>query len=230
MVFLHGYASDMDGDKAKLLESLCRKRRTGFVRFDCSGHGLSSQKITDCTLGQWLEDAEAVINHTIGDGAFIAVGSSMGGWLMLLLALKMPERVCGLLGIAAAADFSETLIWDKLTAAQKNKLEKSGFIRIKSPHGDYPITMNFIKEARNHLLGGKKLKITAPTRLLHGMRDDDVPWEASPQLAAALRGENAVVTLVKDAGHRFSRPQDLTLLAAAASALIAEASASSPDL
>ena len=228
VVFLHGYASDMEGEKAKTLEGLCRREELGFVRFDCSGHGMSSQKITDGTLGQWLEDCLAVIKHTAAARKFIAVGSSMGGWLMLLIALRMPRAVCGLLGIAAAPDFSETLIWRGLGAARKSGLEKSGFIRIESPYGDYPITMRFILEARRHLLGSGTLPITVPVRLLHGMKDNDVPWQVSGELASRLEGENVAVTLVKDASHRFSRPRDLALLEETASALIAEAKALKP--
>ncbi len=228
MVFFHGYASDMEGDKAKRLEASCKRAGAGFVRFDCSGHGLSSHKITDGSLGIWLAEGLEVIKNTVGNKKFIAVGSSMGSWLMLLTALRMPDKVCGLIGIASAPDFSESLVWEKLTAQQKAELEQKGLITLKSPHGDYPITMRFIKEARRHLLMKKPLPITAPARLLHGMADEDAPYRLSVRIAERLQSGDVEVQLVKGADHRFSRPQDLETLEGALSCLIARARASRP--
>jgi len=206
---LHGYASDMEGTKALFLEKVCDELGLGFVRFDCSGHGKSSGKLTEATLSQWILEAKAVIAHTIGDEKFILVGSSMGGWLMLLLAQH--PNLCGMIGIAVAPNFSEDLMWNTFSSAQKNLLQTKGELTIDNSYGSYKVSMKFIKDASNHLINFDDLVISVPTHFLHGMDDEDVPYEFSIRLGNAIKN-NSNVSLVKDANHRFSRPEDLALL------------------
>lgn len=213
VIFLSGFASDMSGTKALALEVWCRKQGRGFVRFDYLGHGESDGEFTDGAIGRWTEDAVAVIDK-LTRGPQILVGSSMGGWLMLLAALARPERVAGLVGIAAAADFSEDLIWANFDTATRTRLEQEGSVLLPAEPGEepYTVTRRFIEEARGHLLLRDTIPLHCPARLLHGMNDRDVPWQTSTRIAERLAGNDVRVILVRDAGHRFSRESDLELL------------------
>jgi pimeloyl-ACP methyl ester carboxylesterase len=211
VVFLHGFRSDKNGDKALALEAWCRRRGQAFVRFDTFGHGESSGRFEDGTIGRWADDAVHVLD-ALTEGPQVLVGSSMGAWLMLLAARRRPERVAGLVGIAAAPDFTER-IWTALSGAQRKELLGTGRVLIPSDYGEpYPITRALIEEARAHLLLEEAIPVGCPVRLLHGLRDADVPWETSLQLQQRLTSEDVQLTLVKDGDHRLSRPQDLALL------------------
>ncbi len=201
----------MSGTKAQTLESFCRGRGQAYLRFDYTGHGLSSGAFTDGTIGAWADDAIAVLDELV-QGPQILVGSSMGGWLMLLVALARPERIAGLLGIAAAPDFTEELIWDRLGDEEREKLIREGVIQQRSDYGEepYAVTMRLIEEGRRHLLLKNPIPLNCPVRLLHGMADKDAPWRISMRLADRLASENIVVSLIKDGDHRLSRPEDLT--------------------
>ena len=222
LVFLGGYASDMTGTKALAVEAHARVRGLACLRLDYQGHGRSSGDFADGTIGLWLSDALAVIDAET-TGSQILVGSSMGGWIMLLAALRRPERVAGLLGIAPAPDFTEDLMWPDLGPEQQAVLERERILRVPSEYSDTPtvITMALIEEGRDHLLLNDTVPITVPVRVLHGMRDPDVPWEHSVRLADRLRSTDVRITLVKDGDHRLSSPADLDLLATALDDLVA---------
>ena len=213
VMFCGGFMSDMTGGKALALEAFCRARGQGFVRFDYAGHGQSSGRFEEGTIGAWTEDALAVLDR-VAQGPQVIVGSSMGGWIAINLALARPDRVTALVGIAAAPDFTEDLIWRDLPADAQMLLETEGVIYEPSEYSDkpYPITMNLIHEARDHLRLRGEIAIDCPVRLLHGMLDPDVPWKRSLTLAEKVRTTDVRVTLVKDGDHRLSRDQDLALL------------------
>ena len=216
VVFLGGFRSDMTGTKATALEAACAKSGRGFVRFDYFGHGASSGEFADGTIGRWRDDAVAVLDE-VTDGPQVLVGSSMGGWIMLLAALARPGRVSGLVGVAAAPDFTEDLMWGAFDERTKAALEKDGVYREPSAYDDEPtpITMRLIEEGRRHLLLRAPIPLKCPVRLLHGLADPDVPWELSLRLARALESEDVSVTLVKDGDHRLSEPGDIDRLVAA---------------
>ena len=213
IVFLGGYASDMTGSKASFLAEQCAAVGRSFLRFDYQGHGQSSGDFKDGTIGGWADDARLVFD-ALTEGPQILVGSSMGGWLALLLARARPERVVGVVGVAAAPDFTEDLIWDQLTASQKEKLQREGLIYDEQAPPDHnpPLTLKLVEEARAHLVLRSPLTLACPVYLLQGMRDTEVPWRHVMRLTACLTSDKVRVTLVKDGDHRLSRPEDLDLL------------------
>ena len=221
VVFLGGFRSDMSGSKAMALEAWCRRRGQAFLRFDYFGHGASSGDFTDGTIGRWSEDAVAVLDAATA-GPQVLIGSSMGGWIMVLAALARPGRVAGLLGVAAAPDFTEDLIPNRLTADQKEALEHDGIVHLSSDHGDEPtpVTRALIEDGRRHLVLRQPLALDFPVRLLHGMKDADVPWETSLRLSRVLNSTDVEITLVKDGDHRLSGPEDLERLCAVLGGLL----------
>ncbi len=212
VVFLPGFRSDMNGEKATHLAGFCADRGQAVLRFDYSGHGASSGRFEDGTIGAWAKDALAVIDR-LTQGPLVLVGSSMGGWIALLGAVARPDRVAGLIGIAAAPDFTETLMWNAMTPAERDRLVREGVLLVPSEYGgSYPITRGLIEDGRNHLLLGAPISIGCPVRLLHGQHDPDVPWETSLRIAERIAGDDVRINLVKDGDHRLSRPADLGLL------------------
>ncbi len=214
VIFLGGFASDMTGSKAMALDAWARARGQALVRFDYQGHGASSGDFLDGTIGHWAEDAVAVIDAQ-SEGPQILVGSSMGGWIMLLAALARPERVAGLVGIAAAPDFTETLMWNTFGPEIQATLRRDGVYYQPSEYDDeapYAITLHLIEEGRDHLLMDQPIPISCPVRLIHGTADLDVPYRLSLDLMEKLESENVEVTLVKGGGHRLSEPHDLARL------------------
>ena len=219
VVFLGGYASDMTGTKATYLEAWCRDQGRAFVRFDYQGHGHSSGDFLDGTIGGWRDDALAVVRECTA-GPLVLVGSSMGAWIMLLAALAIPERIHGLVGVAAAPDFTEDLLWRRLAPDQRAALRRDGVIRLPSAYGEpLPFTWRLVEDGRRHLVLRGPIPLTCPVRLLHGTADEDVPWETSRRLATALTGRDVALTLVKDGGHRLSEPHELALLGSAIASL-----------
>lgn len=215
-VFLGGYVSDMSGTKATHLEAACRARGQGFLRLDYGGHGESGGRFADGTIGDWLADARAVIDHATGGRPLVLVGSSMGGWMALLIAARDPGRVGGVVGIAAAPDFTRWGIEDAIDDAQRAALEARGRITLNG--GTY--TKKLIEEARGHrVLGGAR--IAAPIALLQGKADDVVPWETAERIRAAF--PQARVTYIDDGDHRLSRPGDLALIEGALQEISAQA-------
>jgi len=215
IIFLGGFVSDMTGTKATTLEAHARRRGQAFLRFDYQGHGESSGRFEDGTIGLWAEDAIAAIDE-LTEGPQVLVGSSMGGWIMLLTALARPERVAGLLGIAAAPDFTEDLMWQRFPDEIKAEIETQGVYYERSDYAEtpYPLTKQLIEEGRRHLLLRGRIPLTCPVRLLQGMKDADVPWETALRLADKLESRDVEVILVKDGDHRLSEPADLQRLEA----------------
>lgn len=213
VLFLGGFMSDMTGTKATALEAWAVARGLAFTRFDYQGHGASSGRFADGTIGLWAEDALAVLDQ-VTSGPQILVGSSMGGWTMLLTALRRPGRVAGLVGLAPAPDFTEDLMWDLFEEDVRREILEAGVWNRPSDYGPepQPITRALIEDGRNHLLLRGPIAFSGPVRLLHGQRDPDVPWQVSLTLAGALASDDVRVTLVKDGDHRLSRPQDIALL------------------
>jgi pimeloyl-ACP methyl ester carboxylesterase len=220
IVFLGGLRSDMTGTKASFLSAWCEARGHGFLRFDYTGHGASEGRFEDGSIGAWAADSLSVIG-AVTTGPLVLVGSSMGGWVMLEVALAIPSRVAGLVGIAAAPDFTEDLMWEAFTAAQKATLAAEGVITLPNPYdpAGYRIGRALIEDGRTRLRLRAPIPITAPARLLHGQRDAEVPWQTSLRLAERLEGPDVRVTLIKDGDHRLSRPADLALLAETVSVL-----------
>ncbi|HLG87693.1 MAG TPA: alpha/beta hydrolase [Alphaproteobacteria bacterium] len=211
-VFLGGFASDMTGTKATALEAAARAAGRAFLRFDYRGHGRSEGRIEEATIGDWLSDALAAFDQ-LTQGPQILVGSSMGGWIALLLALARPDKVRALVGVAAAPDFTERLVRRELSEADRETLAREGVVYRPSQYGPpTPFTSALLEEGRKHLLLDHRISIGVPVRLLHGQRDPDVPWQLSLTLAEKLETSDVRIELVKDGDHRLSRPQDIQLL------------------
>ena len=225
-VFLPGYMSDMTGTKAQALADWATAHGRAFLRLDYSGCGASGGEFLDGSIGRWSDDAGAVIDAVIdrvAPGArVVLVGSSMGGWIALRLGAALGGRLAGLVGIAAAPDFTD---WGlAMTAADQRALAAQGWFTRPSAHdpAGYRYSRAFIADAAHARLLGGDIAITAPVRLLHGQCDDAVPWRISLDIAARLRSADVQVTLVKDGDHRLSRPEDQRLLLAAVAALTGE--------
>lgn len=222
VVFFPGYRSDMAGEKARALAAFCAERGQAMLLFDYSGHGASDGRFEDGTIGTWTEDALAVIDR-VSQGTLVLVGSSMGGWIALLAALARPDRVAGLIGIAAAPDFTEVLMWQAMSFEQRATLMQHGVIHVPSQYGaPTPITRGLIEDGRNHLLLSTPIGLRCPVRLLHGQADPDVPWHMALRIAEQLDSADVQVTLVKDGDHRLSRPQDLALLRRTVASLLVQ--------
>ncbi len=213
IVFLCGFRSDMNGAKAEALDKFCTARGQAFLRFDYFAHGVSSGDFAEATIGRFRDDTLAVIDK-LTEGKLILVGSSIGGWMMLLAALARPERTAALVGIAAAPDATEDLLWQRLPFETRETITAKGSIRIPTPYSDegYLITRKLVEEARNHLVMRGSIAVNCPVRLLHGMNDSDVPYETSLTLADRLTSNDVQTTLIKDGDHRLSRDSDLALL------------------
>jgi pimeloyl-ACP methyl ester carboxylesterase len=215
IVFLPGYGSDMTGSKATALDAHAAATGRAMLRFDYAGCGESGGLFEDQTLDHWLSDALAVID-ALTTGPLVLVGSSMGGWLMLLAALARPERIAGLVGIAAAPDFTD---WD-FDAARRARLASAGMLYDPSPYDSPTLTTHgFWLSGQRHLLLGGEIAIDGPVRLLQGQVDDVVPWRIAVDLAARLRSAEVQLTLIKDGDHRLSRDGDIALLVATVEAL-----------
>lgn len=223
VVFCPGYASDMSGTKATALLDACQSARLAMLRFDYSGHGKSGGRFIDGTIGSWLEDATFVIEQVVPGQELLIVGSSMGGWIALLLALRLKERLRGLLLIAPAPDFTEELIHKELTPAQLATIKTLGVLHLPSDYGaPMPITWRLLEEGRQHLLLVGAIPITCPVRILHGIMDEDVPFALSMKLLEQLEAQDVRLIYVKDGDHRLSRPRDLGLLCGTLNSLLVQ--------
>lgn len=225
VVWLGGFRSDMASTKATHLAEWGRQNERAVLRFDYSGHGQSSGRFEDGTIGGWLEESLAVITRHAGP-APILVGSSMGGWIALLAARIMAQRGHGLSGlvlIAPAADFTERLMWDLFSEDIRREITETGqWMRHSEYFSEpYPITRRLIEEGRQHLLLGSPFRVGAPVRIIQGMQDQDVPWSHAMTLVEHLAEDDVVVTLVKGGDHRLSTPEDLDRLTRAVEAIIA---------
>jgi pimeloyl-ACP methyl ester carboxylesterase len=229
LFWLSGYKSDMKGTKAEAVAQWAAGRGRACVRFDYSGHGESSGRFTDGTVGRWLADS-LVVFEACCRGPQILVGSSMGAWLALLLVRALRQRspagspalaqrgevatVGGLVLIAPAIDFTEELMWKRFTPAIKRELAEQGVWKRPSAYSPepYPVTRQLIEEGRNHLLLGAMIETGCPVRILQGVEDPDVPWQHAIALTSRLACDDVVLTLVKDGDHRLSRPEDIERL------------------
>ena len=227
IVFLPGYRSVMTGEKASALAAFARARGLALVRFDYRGHGQSSGRFEDLVLSDWLDDALGVLDR-LTRGPQLLVGSSMGGYLALLAALARPDRVAGIVTVAAAADFTERLLLARLDPSERAEFARSGLRREPSLYEEdgYPFTWRLVEDGRRHLLLDRPIDLACPVRLLHGMQDPDVPWAISLEIADRLRADDVRVHLVKDGDHRLSRPADLRLLTDTVAALADQVSRS----
>ncbi|MCK0139163.1 alpha/beta hydrolase [Aliiroseovarius sp. F47248L] len=204
ILFLSGLKSDMEGTKAVALEAWAKAEGRAFLRFDYSGHGQSSGKFTDGSIGDWHEDTLAIVDQLV-DGPVLVVGSSMGGWQSLLLARARPGRVVGLVTIAAAPDFTEDGYWAGFSDDQKAELEHNGYVTLPSEYDeDYIITERLIDDGRDHLVLRSPLKLDMPVRFLQGTEDTAVPTAQAVKLLEHVDGKDIRLTLVKGADHRFS--------------------------
>lgn len=225
VVFLGGLRSDMAGSKALYLQDWAAQQGRAYLRFDYSGHGQSSGEFQDGAIGDWFADAQAALALT--KGPQILVGSSMGGWIALLLARANPTRIAGLVGVAAAPDFTEAGIWAGFDENQQKQLMDSGQIALNSDYSDDPtiITRRMIEDGRSHLVLRKPLHLPFPTRFLQGTADIDVPPVVAINLLNHVTGNDIRLTLVKDADHRFSTPDCLSMISAAVAEIIQRAQA-----
>ena len=206
LMFLPGYASDMDGAKAVALDEFADARGLAMLRFDYSGTGSSEGAFEDGTLGSWLDEALHMLDSLV-EGPVILIGSSMGGWIALHLALRRPERVQALVGIAAAPDFTD---WG-FTEGQKAELQRAGRIEEPNPYGPEPYvtTRAFWQSGEELLLLDRKIAIDCPVRLVHGEQDSDVPLPVAYRLLQQLRSADVQLTIIKDGGHRLSEPREI---------------------
>ncbi|MBL8546259.1 MAG: alpha/beta hydrolase [Hyphomonadaceae bacterium] len=219
-VWLGGFKSDMAGTKAQTLADWAHETGQAFVRFDYSGHGRSGGRFEDGTISSWLGDTLAVLDQ-LTSGPLVLVGSSMGGWLALLAARARPDRVSGLLLIAPAADFTERLIWRRLTPKEQRQMLANGRLEQPSEYSPEPniITRDLIEDGRKHLVMDGPIPFNGPCYILQGQADPDVPREHVIELASLITTDNALLHLIKDGDHRLSRPEDLKELVKQAAAL-----------
>ena len=225
LLWLGGFKSDMKGTKAEALARWAHQQGRACVRFDYSGHGESGGDFAEGTISRWLEESLAVFTAHCA-GPQVLIGSSMGGWLALLLVRELRRRgagggsVAGLVLIAPAVDFTEALMWQRFPDSVKREIEEKGFWLRPSEYSDapYPITRGLIEDGRKHLLlGGGMIETGCPVRILQGVLDPDVPWNHAVELTSHLAQDDVVLTLVKDGDHRLSRPEDIERLIQAVS-------------
>lgn len=231
LIWLGGFKSDMKGTKAVALDDYAAKRGRACIRFDYSGHGESSEKFEDGTISAWLEDTIAVFKNR-AHGPQIVVGSSMGGWMALLLAKALAEnpslapdtKLAGLVLIAPAPDFTEELMWKNFSDEIRREIETKGQWERPSVYGDdpYPITKKLIEDGRKHVVMDKPIEVKCPVRILQGVLDPDVPWQHAMKLVSCLAQDDVTITLIKDGDHRLSRPEDIERLLRTVDELAAE--------
>jgi pimeloyl-ACP methyl ester carboxylesterase len=221
LFWLGGFNSDMRGTKALALDAWAAEHDRACVRFDYSGHGESGGALIEGTIGRWLEESVAVFERFCA-GPQVVIGSSMGGWMALLLAREIASRerirasLAGLVLIAPAPDFTEQLMWNSFSPEVQNEIRTNGVWLRPSQYGEpYPITRALIEEGRNHLLLGSAIDVGCPVRILQGAQDPDVPWQHAFALAHRLPSDDVVLTMIQDGDHRLSRPQDIARIIAA---------------
>jgi pimeloyl-ACP methyl ester carboxylesterase len=221
LFWLGGFHSDMKGTKALALDVWADEQKRACVRFDYSGHGESGSTFAEGTIGRWFEEAVAVFDQFCR-GPQVVIGSSMGGWIALLLARELAKRashaasLAGLVLIAPAPDFTEELMWKGFSPEARQEIESKGFWLRPSEYGEpYPITRRLIEEGRHHLLLGSAIDVGCPVHILQGGQDPDVPWRHAFALAHRLPADDVVLTMIQDGDHRLSRPQDIARIIAA---------------
>lgn len=212
VMFLSGFMSDMSGSKATAFEDLCKARGQSYVRFDYSGHGLSDDEFVNGTIGKWMQDALAAFDE-LTDGPQILVGSSMGGWIALLVALQRKERVKGIVGIAAAPDFVTEVFESTFSAQQKQELAENGLTYMPSGYENpYPISKDLIEDGAHHKLLHMDIDLTCPVRLVQGTEDEAVAFDKPARIKAALLSEDVEITMIDGGNHSLSRPEDIAVI------------------
>src|SRR5260221_7777941 len=218
LFWLGGFKSDMEGTKGEGVDRWAEQAGRAYVRLDYSGHGESGGEFTEGTIGRWLEESLAVYSR-FAQGPQIMIGSSMGGWLALLLARALAVRkdaasIAGMVLIAPAVDFTEELMWKEFSDATRREIEQNGFWMRPSAYGEepYPITRGLIEDGRKHLLLGGLIETRCPVHILQGVQDPDVPWRHAVELVSRFSRDDVVLTLIKDGDHRLSRPEDIERL------------------
>jgi pimeloyl-ACP methyl ester carboxylesterase len=221
VIFMGGFRSDMTGTKAAFLEETCREAGISYLRFDYTGHGASSGDFLKGSIGAWTRDAIDILDR-LTEGPQILIGSSMGGWIMLNVAMARQARVHALIGIAAAPDFTEDLMWQAMTLAEQEQLMRDGQIEQPNDYSDEPylITRRLIIDGREHLRLRSPLPLQVPVRLLHGMQDTDVPWQVGQRLIEHIGSDDAELLLIKNGDHRLSDFPHLEKLSATLRALV----------
>jgi len=223
ILYLHGLGSDMNGDKARAVAAWAEPRGHGLLLLDYRGHGESEGRFEDGGLSAWQRDAEDAVAACAPSGPLWLVGSSIGGWVALLLGLSLPRRVAGMVLIAAAPDIT-TQMEAGFSAAQHADLARDGITEVPTPWGPpFRISRAMLDDARNRFVMGGPIAVAAPVRLLHGQQDSEVPWQLSLEIASRVANPDVQVLLAKDGNHRFSRPSDLALLEGALASLEAGA-------
>lgn len=224
VLWLSGFKSDMSGTKAMALDDWARRSNRTLTRFDYFGHGRSSGDFRDGTVSRWLDDATAALDQ-LTSGPQVLVGSSMGGWIATLLALRRPARIAGILLIAPAADFTEELIWKRLPKDARRDIDERGeWLRPSAYDPEpYPITRGLIEDGRKHLVLGAPIDVRCPVRVLQGMADPDVPWTHAMRLVERLQSPDVVVELIKHGDHRLSNADGIARMGRLLDELIARA-------
>jgi pimeloyl-ACP methyl ester carboxylesterase len=227
LFWLGGFRSDLAGTKAEALDRWAAGRRHQCTRFDYSGHGQSGGRFEDGTISRWLEEAEAVFD-AFTKGPQILIGSSMGGWIALLLASRLngrgeAGRLAGMVLLAPAVDMTKDLMWEEMSPAEKRRIRRNGFLAKPSAYSDEPdiITLSLIEDGKQHLFGEEPIEAGCPVHVIQGMQDADVPWSHATKLMERLAFDDALLTLVRDGDHRLSRPEDIERLIAAVETMIA---------
>ena len=224
VVFLHGLSSDMGSRKALVVEDLCRRQGRSFLRYDASAHGASSGEWLDMTVSRWVEDALLVLD-SLAPGPHLLVGSSLGGWIALLAALRRPQQVVGLVLTSVAADFTEDVIWARLKEERRRLLMAQGRIDLPGwgPEAPpYPVGWPLIEDGRGHLLLRGTIPVTCPVRMIHGQMDPDNPWNTSLKVMEHLAGRDVETTLVKGGDDRLWTEGDLRRLCRVVDALLSD--------
>ena len=210
IIFLHGLMSNIKSKKAKHLKKFVNKNKINLLLFEYSGHGKSSGKFTDFSIKNWVEDSRAIIKKLIKKNKIILVGSSMGAWIGIMLIKYFYKKIKGFVGIASAPDFTEELIWKKLSIVEKNKIKEDKIYKLKSSHNNfYPITKKFLFDGKKILVLNKKIKCNFPVELFHGINDSSVSWFYSIRLIKTLISKKLNLTIIDDGDHSLSRTKDL---------------------
>ena len=212
VMFCGGYASDMNGTKATFLEEVCCARGQAFLRFDYSGHGLSGGLFEDGSMGQWAGDAADILEAVLPQDKVLVVGSSMGGWISMILARTKAERFHAFIGIAAAPDFTEEM-HRRLSDAERAEVQQKGFADVQGDGGQiYHFSKHSYDEAKKHLILNQSGVFGFPVHLLQGKLDVSVPWQIAEAIRSHFKNDKSEITYVEDGDHRLSRPEDLALL------------------
>lgn len=220
IMFLGGFRSDMEGTKAQFLDDMAKELGLSFIRFDYSGHGVSKGDFKDGCISDWADDAFSILDE-LTTGKTMLVGSSMGGWISLLLALKSSERIHSIVGLAAAPDFTK-IMEEGMSDQQRQELEEKGYFALDNDYSDdpYMITKKMIEDGRDQFLLGKNIDVNVPVRLIQGKKDMDVDWHTAEKIKASLLSNDVEVILLDEADHRLSAPNELDVLSKTIRALL----------